>query len=87
MCSQKLIPQEYISKLSSCLLSLQHDKHGAARQTLNRWVAEARALICCTRAYNPKALKALETNTLDVNDARPSPGKLFYLQQLVRVSL
>lgn len=78
------VMQEYISKLSSCLLSLQHDQHGAARQTLDRWNAEARALVCCVRAYNPKALKALETSTLNENDALPAPGRQLFQQQLVR---
>ena len=79
------VVQEYISKLSSCLLSLQHDQHGAARQTLDTWNAEARALVCCVRAYNPKALKALETITLNEHDTRPAPGRQLFQQQLVRV--
>jgi len=57
--------QEYVRRLSTLLLGLQGDPQAPDRPCLDTWVAEARALICCIRAYNPEALKKLETSSLN----------------------
>lgn len=57
--------QEYMRKLGKCLLALQHDHHGGARPLLDLWVAEAIALICCVRVYNPEFLKVIDSSAMD----------------------
>lgn len=57
--------QEYMRKLAKCLLALQHDHHGGARPLLDLWVAEAIALICCVRVYNPEFLKVIDSSAMD----------------------
>lgn len=52
-------------KLGKCLLALQHDHHGGARPLLDLWVAEAIALICCVRVYNPEFLKVIDSSAMD----------------------
>ena len=56
--------QEYVRRLGDLLLGLQEDPYGSDRPILDTWVAEARALICCIRAYNSEALKQLENSSL-----------------------
>jgi len=56
--------QEYVRRLGTLLVGLQEDPQAPDRPCLDTWVAEARALICCIRAYNPEALKKLETSGL-----------------------
>ncbi|KAA6423367.1 MAG: hypothetical protein FRX49_06819 [Trebouxia sp. A1-2] len=55
---------EYVRRLGTLLVGLQEDPQAPDRPCLDTWVAEARALICCIRAYNPEALKKLETSSL-----------------------
>ena len=57
--------QEYMRKLGKCLLALQHDHQGSARPLLDLWVAEAIALICCVRVYNPEFLKVIDSSAMD----------------------
>ena len=57
--------QEYVRRLGTMLLGLQEDPQAPDRPFLDTWVAEARDLICCIRAYNPEALKKLETSSLN----------------------
>lgn len=65
--------KEYMRKLGKCLLSLQQDQDGGARPLLNLWVAEAIALICCVRMYNPEFLKAIDSTAMNGSAvARPS---------------
>lgn len=52
-------------KLGKCLLALQHDHHAGARPLLDLWVAEAIALICCVRVYNPEFLKVIDSSAMD----------------------
>lgn len=61
---QILHVQEYVRRLGTLLVGLQEDPQAPDRPCLDTWVAEARALICCIRAYNPEALKKLETSGL-----------------------
>lgn len=56
---------EYVRKLGTLLVGLQEDAQAPDRPCLDTWVAEARALFCCIRAYNPEALKKLETSGLN----------------------
>lgn len=57
--------QEYMRKLGKCLLALHQDHHGGARPLLDLWVAEAIALICCVRVYNPEFLKVIDSSAMD----------------------
>ena len=71
-------------KLGGLLLSVQNEHHHPERQLLDTWVAEARALICCIKAYNPEALKKLETSSLDPSAAvERDLSPAFCSQQLV----
>ena len=63
--TQNCCLQEYMRKLGKCLLALQHDHDGSARPLLDLWVAEAVALICCVRVYNPEFLKAIDSTAMD----------------------
>ncbi len=78
------VAQEYMRKLGKCLLSIQQDERAGARPLLNLWVAEAIALICCVRVYNPEFLKAIDSAAMNGSAAvRPSHGLL--IQHLVSV--
>ena len=78
------IAQEYMRKLGKCLLSIQQDERGGARPLLNLWVAEAIALICCVRVYNPEFLKAIDSAAMN-GSAAVRPSHLLLIQHLVSV--
>ena len=80
-----LLLQEYVRRLGALLLSVQEDNYqGSDKTSLNTYVAEARALVCCTKAYNPEALKKLETSSLDPSAAvEQDLSPAFCTQQLV----
>ena len=74
--------QEYMRKLGKCLLSLQQDRNGGARPLLDLWVAEAIALICCVRVYNPEFMKAIDSTAMN-GSAAARPGHPLLMQHLV----
>ena len=81
------IVQEYVRRLGSLLLCLQANDQGPERAQLNTWVAEARALRCCIRSYNPEALKKLESSSLDPNAAvQQDLSTAFCAQELVSLT-
>lgn len=71
-------------KLGKCLLSIQQDETADARPLLNLWVAEAIALICCVRVYNPEFLKAIDSAAMN-GSAAVRPSHLLLIQHLVSV--
>lgn len=76
--------QEYVRKLGTLLVGLQEDAQAPDRPCLDTWVAEARALFCCIRAYNPEALKKLETSGLNNSmSVEQDLSTSFCAQQLV----
>ena len=77
--------QEYMRKLGKCLLSLQQGEQGGARPLLNLWVAEAIALICCVRVYNPEFLKAIDSSAMN-GSAAIRPSQPLLKQHLVSLS-
>ncbi|DBA88714.1 TPA: hypothetical protein ACH3X2_004813 [Trebouxia sp. C0005] len=72
---------EYMRKLGKCLLSIQQDERAGARPLLNLWVAEAIALICCVRVYNPEFLKAIDSAAMN-GSAAVRPSHLLLIQHL-----
>ena len=72
-------------KLGKCLLSLQQNPEGGARPLLNLWVAEAIALICCVRVYNPEFMKAIDCSALNGSDMA-RPFKPLLMQHLVSIA-
>lgn len=72
---------EYMRKLGKCLLSIQQDERADARPLLNLWVAEAIALICCVRVYNPEFLKAIDSAAMN-GSAAVRPSHLLLIQHL-----
>ncbi|KAL0035734.1 hypothetical protein WJX77_000797 [Trebouxia sp. C0004] len=72
---------EYMRKLGKCLLSIQQDERAGARPLLNLWVAEAIALICCVRVYNPDFLKAIDSAAMN-GSAAVRPSHLLLTQHL-----
>lgn len=74
-------------RLGTLLVGLQEDPQAPDRPCLDTWVAEARALICCIRAYNPEALKKLETSSLISSvSVEQDLSTSFCTQQLVSLS-
>ena len=71
-------------KLGKCLLSIQQDERASARPLLNLWVAEAIALICCVRVYNPEFLKAIDSAAMN-GSAAVRPSHCLLVQHLVSV--
>lgn len=74
--------QEYMRKLGKCLLSLQQDVNGGARPLLDLWVAEAIAIICCVRVYNPEFLKAVDLTAMNGSETE-RPSQTLLTQHLV----
>ena len=74
-------------RLGGLLLTVDSNHHGPDRAVLDNWVAEARGVVCCMKAYNPEALKKLETSSLDPSAAvEPDLSPAFCSQQLASPS-
>ena len=78
--------QEYMRKLGKCLLALQQDRHAGARPLLDMWVAEAIALICCVRVYNPEFLKVIDSSAMD-GSQNSRLSKPLLVQHMVRAAV
>ena len=73
--------QEYVRRLGSLILSIQGSSNSPDRPVLDKWVAEARALVCCIKSYNPEALKKLETSALPSGASAERDLSISFCQQ------